>query len=146
MHITRVDPNTSQMQAVYDLRHLVFVEEQGVPLELERDNADATAIHLAAWTEDDQAIGTLRILSKGKAAKIGRVAVHPDHRRKGLATQMLTEAMRYSAKEGHLEACLDAQIDALALYEKLGFIATGDTFWDAGILHQYMHRPLEQNA
>ena len=65
---------TDLMPAVYAVRHQVFVVEQAVPPELERDEFDAVAMHLVALRGDD-VIGTLRIVVSGSTAKIGRMAV-----------------------------------------------------------------------
>ena len=56
------------------VRFEVFVDEQGVPRELEADEFDPLATHLVA-IRDDQVVGTLRMLEHCGAAKIGRVAV-----------------------------------------------------------------------
>ena len=37
---------------------------------------------------------------------------------------------------------LDAQMHALAFYERLGYVAEGDVFMDAGIPHRHMRKRL----
>ncbi len=46
--ILAIDAASPLMPAVYALRRAVFVVEQGVPADLEYDEFDAIAIHLAA--------------------------------------------------------------------------------------------------
>ena len=53
------------------IRFKVFVEEQGVPRELEMDENDAQSLHALAYA-DGRAIGTGRLLPDGH---IGRMAV-----------------------------------------------------------------------
>jgi len=58
---------------------------------------------------------------------IVKLAVHPEHRRQGIATQLLEAALRMLRDRGMLEVCLIVEITrkpAIALYEKLGFKIT----------------------
>jgi predicted GNAT family N-acyltransferase len=132
-----------RMDAVYALRHAVFVLEQHVPIEMERDDLDATATHLALLDARGACVATLRLLDAGPVAKIGRVAVRADHRRRGLATALLRRALELARARGHQEALLYAQIDATALYETLGFVSEGEIFVDAGIDHVTMRLSLK---
>jgi len=53
-----------------------------------------------------------------------RVAVHPDYRGQGIATQLIQDALRELKKRGLDDAELDVDIikaGALRLYEKMGF-------------------------
>jgi predicted GNAT family N-acyltransferase len=75
VRIVAVDATSELMPAAYAVRHQVFVVEQAVPPELERDEFDAIAVHLVALRGDD-VVGTLRIVvGGGSTAKIGRMAV-----------------------------------------------------------------------
>ena len=61
---------------------------------------------------------------KGTIVKLG---VHPKHRRKGIAAQLLKETLKRLRDGGMLEACLIVETTtgpAIALYEKLGFKIT----------------------
>jgi predicted GNAT family N-acyltransferase len=123
--------------AGFALRHAVFVLEQNVPEEIERDQYDAGAIHVVAIAEGD-VVGVLRIVDMGEHAKIGRVAVRKDWRGKGVARTMMQYAMDLSRRNGQPRFYLSAQLDALGLYEKLGFSAFGEPFVEAGIDHVAM--------
>jgi predicted GNAT family N-acyltransferase len=119
------------------LRRLVFVHEQGVPAADEFDAYDLTATHLVALLDGDL-VGTLRILFLDEHVKIGRVAVAPSARGRGIATRMMNHAMDHARGLGRTKFYLTAQIDKLALYEKLGFVAFGDEFQDGGMPHLAM--------
>ena len=77
-------------EALSSLRHVVFVEEQGVPLELELDGEDPDAHHAAAFSDDGEVIGTGRLLESGK---IGRMAVRQPLRRRGIGLALLLALM-----------------------------------------------------
>ena len=122
----------------FEVRHIVFVEEQSVPVELERDELDATAIHLLA-TDGDRPVGAARIVLKDETGKIGRVCVLREMRGTGLGAALIREALTILRdRPGITRAALGAQIDALGFYEKLGFTAYGPVFDDAGIDHRMM--------
>ncbi len=124
----------------YAVRHTVFVGEQNVPVDLERDALDATAIHLLA-TVAGQPVGAARIVVKGDTGKIGRVCVLREQRGTGLGAALIREALEILRDTpGVSRAALGAQIDALGFYEKLEFTAYGDVFDDAGIEHRMMER------
>jgi len=119
------------------LRRDVFILEQRVPEDVERDAYDATATHIVALLDGDVA-GVLRIVFLPEHAKFGRVAVARAARGKGLATAMMQVAMRLARDAGETRFYLTAQTDKLALYEKLGFAAYGDEFEDGGMPHLAM--------
>ena len=120
------------------IRLKVFVEEQHVPVEEERDAHDETATHLLAVV-DGQALGTARILRDGTTGKIGRVAVLPQARGTGLGAALIRAALvELRATPGVTRAKLGAQTHAIGFYEKLGFAAYGPEYLDAGIPHRDM--------
>ena len=127
----------------YALRFAVFVEEQNVPLELERDALDDSAIHLLARV-DDIPMGAARIVLKEDTGKIGRVCVLRQARGTGLGAALIREALAIlRTTPGITRAALGAQTDAVGFYERLGFTAYGDVFDDAGIDHRMMELRFE---
>jgi ribosomal-protein-alanine N-acetyltransferase len=57
-------------------------------------------------------------------ATIIKIAVHPERRRKGIATALLTEALGMVRTRGIIEVCLNVEIvrhPAVELYRKIGF-------------------------
>ena len=124
------------------LRRTVFVEEQGVPEAEEWDDLDGQAIHVLAWL-DGQPTGTARILIDGPVGKIGRVCVLPAAGGTGLGAALIRaslDVLRF--RPGITHAKLGAQVQAIGFYEKLGFIACGELYDDAGIPHRDMIREL----
>lgn len=127
------------MAALRELRSQVFIEEQGVPADIEWDGRDETAQHVVA-EHDGQVLGCGRLLSDGR---IGRLAVLPDHRGRGIGLQMLSLLVQL-AKEGGLgQVYLHAQKTAVAFYARAGFEARGESFQEAGIEHQDMQQTLD---
>ena len=120
--------------ALSAVRIAVFVDEQGVDRAEELDGEDATARHFIAETADGQPIGTARLLPSGQ---IGRMAVLPAWRRRGIGARLLELAVA-AAREDATPVFLHAQVDAIPFYERSGFEAVGDMFDEADIRHRKM--------
>ncbi len=141
--MTEVRParDRSEVDAALALRYEVFCGEQGVSLEEELDGRDGEALHLVAL-EHGAVVGTCRLLLEGGDVKLGRMAVAPSHRGRGLAAELLAEADVRARELGGERIVLAAQLTARRLYERAGYAPCGDVFLDAAIEHVMMARPL----
>ena len=124
-------------KALRAIRTRVFVEEQGVPVELEWDGLDEHAYHVMALAADGTPIGTGRLLQD---AHIGRLAVLKDWRGKGVGGALLDILLVIANKMGYDEVRLHAQTRVLEFYQRRGFEAQGEEFMEAGIPHVLMVR------
>jgi predicted GNAT family N-acyltransferase len=138
--------------ACFAVRREVFVEEQGVPPELEYDTYDATAVHVLAVRADGVPLGTGRLLHGADAlaktgadasvGSLGRLAVTRAARGLGVGAALVA-AIEEAARERGLDAVdLHAQTRALGFYERLGYAAYGPEFPDAGMPHRAMRKAL----
>lgn len=127
----RVGP-THDVAACRALRRTVFIEEQGVPETVERDGRDGQAQHVLA-TMQGRPVGCARILTDSDTGRIGRVCVLPGHRGQGIGAALVRACVEHlRGLPGIVRAELGAQTNALGLYERLGFVAFGPEFEDAG--------------
>ena len=134
---------TDDFDACLALRFDVFVVEQGVPVEEERDDLDDSALHLLA-SDNGVPLGTARIVFLDDTAKIGRVCVVKSARGTGLGAKLIEACVETARTQaGITRAKLGAQIQALGFYEKLGFEPCGEVYLDAGIEHRDMVRALK---
>jgi predicted GNAT family N-acyltransferase len=132
--------HTDDLARCLDLRRKVFIDEQGVSEADERDDYDASAIHLLA-RDGDLPVGTARIVLNGPVGKIGRVCVLKPYRGTGLGAGLIRFALAYLEANPDLHtARLGAQTHALGFYQRLGFTVIGDEYQDAGIPHYDMER------
>jgi predicted GNAT family N-acyltransferase len=127
----------SEVAAALALREDVFCGEQGVSLADERDGLDGDAVHLVAVV-DGAVLGTCRLLVEGTTIKLGRMAVAPPARGRGLARALLDEADSESRALGGERIALAAQVAAQSVYERRGYDPYGEVFLDAGIEHVMM--------
>jgi predicted GNAT family N-acyltransferase len=130
-----------ELAAALDLRERVFCGEQGVSLEADRDGHDDEATHRVAL-EDGRVIGTCRLLFRGVVARLGRLAVEPGERGRGVGATILREADRAARAGGAERISLHAQTYALTLYAHGGYVERGATFVEEGIEHVAMEKVL----
>ena len=131
----------AELDAAMALRHAVFVVEQHVPLAEELDGRDREALHLVA-VSDGNVVGTCRLLFADGTAMLGRMAVAPGWRGRGIASRLLAEAEARARSDGADRMALAAQTGALGLYERAGYHVYGDRFLEAGIEHVMMEKPV----
>lgn len=125
------------------IRFAVFVDEQGVPPELEPDDNDADACHVLATIRDGESIGTARLLMNGH---IGRMAVLAHARRQGVGSALLQHLVEVARERGLQQVFLHAQLKAMPFYARHGFVAHGPVFDDAGIDHRAMRLELKNHS
>lgn len=124
------------------LRTRVFVEEQGVPAELERDERDATAVHALSRDDGGRVVATGRLIIRGATATVGRMAADRSVRGRGHGAAVLEELHRQAVLRGVTEVELHAQVSARRFYERAGYTAEGAEYEEAGIAHVTMRRRL----
>jgi len=129
-----------ELGAALDLRRRVFCDEQGVPLELERDGRDATALHLVAVDGSGAVVATCRLLHDGGAMLLQRMAVDRAARGLGVGARLLDAAHAEAAAAGAREVELHAQLAVRDFYARAGYAAEGPEFEEAGIVHVAMRR------
>ena len=130
------------LQACFDLRQAVFVGEQSVPASLEMDGQDAEARHFAL-KDDGKIIATCRVRRMGSAAKIERMAVEKDSRRKGIGQELMKYVLQHLMGAGDIQLLkLSSQADAVPFYERLNFKKRGPEYMEAGMPHYDMTREL----
>ena len=121
------------------LRHAVFVLEQGVPEEIERDDIDKDCSHVIAEDSSGTAIGCGRLLPDGH---IGRMSVLREWRGRGVGTALLGRLIALATEGGYRRVMANAQEQACLFYQRHGFTAVGEPFFEAGIVHRAMERAL----
>ncbi len=132
----------ADMDAVYALRHEVFVVGQDVPEDMEYDEHDPGCDHAVARL-DGEVVGTGRLLDPvDGTATVGRMAVAEAARGRGVGARVLA-LLEERARERGVEAVeLHAQVHATGFYERAGYTAFGDVYDEAGIDHVSMRKPL----
>lgn len=130
-------------EACKAIRFAVFVDEQGVPAEIELDEKDADARHWLAL-DGHRPVATARALALPEDTwKIGRVAVQADQRGKGVGLAVMRVIATEARLAGAKRLVLESQVHAMPFYARLGYAPVGEEFMEAGIPHRKMQLTLD---
>jgi len=134
--------DADQLAEAFAVRLAVFVGEQGVPEAEEFDDYDFDPVTTHAIVRDlnnGMVVGTARLLFPGEPGevKIGRVAVLPAARHRGLGTMLMKALERRALLSMEpVTIFLSAQVTAASFYEKLGYQLVGAVYDEVGIPHR----------
>lgn len=122
---------------VFRLRQQVFVVEQGDPYDdLDGRDPEPGTVHVLL-EEDRRLVGVARVLDEGDHRRIGRVALLPEARGRGLSGPLMEACL---AACGGDPIVLAAQTPLAGWYATFGFEVTGPEFLDGSIPHVPMRR------
>ena len=129
-----------QNDAIFRLRHDVFVGEQEIYSEPDRDGKDPDCLHVLALMKG-RIVATCRLLQVEldgiPAIKLGRLAVGRAHRRRGVGGAVV-ERVNTHLKEQGVMGVMHAQAHLEKWYAGLGWRRVGKPFMEAGIEHVKM--------
>ena len=125
------------------LRERIFVVEQTCAFQ-DADGADPRALHLLG-RENGKLVAYARIFGPGvqkELAVIGRVIVAPEARSGGHGRTLMREAIDATrAAFGPCPIWIGAQARLERFYAELGFVTSGPSYDEDGILHLPMTLP-----
>lgn len=126
---------TWQQAGAYYVRIQGMAKQHGITLRREFDEHDTPDTKYIVLTEDDFPIATCRFYPlDDDSAMIGRVAVLPEYRGKGLGVKGLEEMETWLFELGYKKAVIESRDVAVEFYKKLEYVITdskiihGDTF------------------
>lgn len=123
------------------IRKTVFMEEQGFLNEF--DQTDETAFHLVLYADGaPAAVARLFAQQNDEAYIVGRIAVLPRYRGLHLGSRILKEAEQRAKQNGARTLALSAQCRVQPFYQKNGYTATGDVYFDEFCPHIHMEKIL----
>ena len=121
---------------VFDIRQRVFVDEQKVSLEEEYDEYEDQSRQYMLWVEKQPA-GTARWRFTKDGIKLERFAILTNFRSNG-AGSALVKAVLADVIPYQKMIYLNAQVPAMNLYRRAGFVEEGELFYEANIPHYKM--------
>jgi predicted GNAT family N-acyltransferase len=124
-----------EQAAIARVRRTVFIDEQGVPEAMEWEAGDPDCLWFVAVGPGDAVVGIGRLTPDGR---IGRMAVLPGWRGRGVGSALLAAAVEAARAKGQSRVELSAQTRATSFYARQGFVAHGQEYLDAGIPHRAM--------
>lgn len=121
------------------IRETVFVKEQGFKEEF--DSVDLIATHIVIYN-DGKPAAVGRYFNEGNSPTyhIGRVAVMKEYRGLGYGKDIMDIAEKHIKAEGGEKIEVSAQLQAKLFYEKCGYTAVGDIYYDEHCKHILMFK------
>ncbi|MGN0771742.1 MAG: GNAT family N-acetyltransferase [Christensenellales bacterium] len=120
------------------IRHKVFEIEQGFQDEF--DEIDEWADTIVLY-DDELPIATGRVFLYDRDSdiyKLGRIAVVKEFRKHGLGAHVVKELESIAIARGAKVLLISAQVRSQGFYEKCGYSATDDTYYEEHVLHVKM--------
>ncbi len=131
------------LEAIFALRRVVFIDEQNVDPYEEWDGRDEDAVHAVALI-GGEVVGTGRLLTDQdeETCRIGRMAVRQDLRRHRIGDKILALLEEAARERGFQNALLHAQTYVKDFYAQAGYTEQGEMFMEADIEHVAMTKRL----
>ena len=130
----------AELYSILQLRQEIFIIEQDC-IYPDIDNKDENAQHFMAFDEG-KLVGCLRILRRGvtfEECSIGRVVVSAQYRRKGIAQNLMQQAMAVIKNDWKKQYIrISSQAYAAPVYAALGFRVVSGEYIEDGIPHVEM--------
>ena len=134
----------NSLYALLAVRQQVFVVEQNCAY-LDADGIDNIADHIMGRDVDGNLIAYCRIYPRADGWHIGRVLVVESHRRQGVATGLINQALMHCQQTRRglpqlaiQDVHLSAQCYLIDFYQSCGFSVHGKPYVEDGIPHQDM--------
>ena len=125
------------------IRKKVFIEEQGVPEDLEFDQLDSQTTHYVGYV-DGEPVTTARIHERAAHEyHLQRVATLKEHRGKGYGRELIIFIERSLRHIPDAKVWLSAQDTALPFYEKMGYSVLGEGYIEADMPHHSMEKYID---
>ena len=145
MKIVPVKTN-EELEYCLEVRRKVFIEEKGVPKEIEIDEFDkdvSCCEHFAVF-ENEKAVGAFRVRRLDKeTVRLQRFCFLNECRGKGLGKRALDFIDKYYKKEDIKRITADAKFEVSGFYEKCGYKVVSDVFDEAGIPHVKIEKEIK---
>lgn len=128
--------------ACVSIRHNVYVDGMGISVADEFDGRDDDCVHVLVRL-DGVPVGAARLMQMDHCVKLQRVAVLETARGRGIGGELVKASIDHA--RDHMAARqmrLGAQVKAMTLYARHGFVPVGDIFLDVGMPHQEMVRDM----
>lgn len=131
----------TQVYEILKSRSQIFMLEQNIHC-LDMDDVDYQSRHFFLWDKDRVVAYQRAFYLESNIIKIGRV-LSLQHKR-GLGTQLMKLSLQDIKRNMPCDKiCVDAQVQAIGFYEKMGFCVTSEAFMEEGIPHISMERKLQ---
>ena len=140
----RIAWTQKEIEAHFDIRRKVFVQEQGIFKQSDRDEFDKKAIPIICEI-DGKIVGTVRIFPLTSSTWMGgRLAVLKEFRTYMVGPLLVNEAVKTVKRKGGTKFLAHIQPQNVRFFQRLGWKLTGEEVEINGIIHQVMEADLNR--
>ncbi|MDR3594965.1 GNAT family N-acetyltransferase [Clostridium sp.] len=134
-----IDYTNEKFKEVIDLRFNILFKPYGKINKYDYDELDNNSFHLVAL-HNDKIIAYSRMTDLNGKGKITNVVVNPEYIKKGIGVEMLKIHIKKAKDQNINYLYLNARLDTVNFYKKVGFQCKGDTFLSekSGLILQEM--------
>lgn len=139
------EPKTPpEIDAYFEFRWRHLRAPWDMPRGSEKDELEASAMHISASTDSGALIGVGRIhLNSDDEAQIRYMATADSHRGRGVGTAIVARLEQLAKEHGATRVIINARENALPFYQKLGYkVFRGSPTLIGTIAHKLMQKRL----
>lgn len=135
----------NELKICLEIRRTVFIEEKNVPAEIENDEydcLDGRSEHFLVFA-DKKPVGTVRMLfTDSDCVKLQRLCFLKEYRGFGLGSRTVEYLEERYRSLGKKKIFMEAKFAVSPFYEKCGYKAVSDIFYEVGIKHIKMEKEI----
>ncbi|HLO97551.1 MAG TPA: GNAT family N-acetyltransferase [Fimbriimonas sp.] len=142
MIIREIEHLSEDYRRAVELRRIVLRFPLGMDYTEEQLQSENDSVHFLLEV-DGEVLGSAMYTPYDETTiKVRQVAVHPDHRGKGLGAKLMLAVEWKAASKGFTKSVLHARQVAVAFYERIGYECFDEPFEEVGIPHRKMRKDL----
>lgn len=122
----------------YLLRWEVLRKPWNQPRGTEKDENEATSIHVMALNEKDECVGVSRLqFNSSEEAQVRFMGVRDDQQGKGVGKKLMSYLEEKAKEKGAKKVMLQARENAVQFYLSIGYAVVEKSFLMWGIIQHY---------
>jgi len=143
MKLHLIQTGTEAYEQMKELRLTVLLRPINVPETYIDPEREAGELLLAASNEQDLVVGCCILTPKEEGRiQLRQMAVDTALQGKGLGARIVAFAEEVAQERGFRELYMHARDAVMDFYTKCGYRVRGDRFFEVGIPHHIMYKPL----
>ena len=141
MKIQKINFSDSDFLKVRKIRKTIFSDEMGISESELFDRFDEIADHFL-FVEQDNVIGSVRLIQVENSMKLERMAIYREHRQHNFGYDAIKQIINHYKEKSIEKIILDSVYDIRNFYKKCGFTEIGKIFDRVGLPHIKMELSL----
>lgn len=138
MKVTEIEWCSPEYQSALELRHEVLRAPLGLKLTAAELDGEHGQLHFGLYDDGDLIATLVARPHSTTLIQLRQMAVRPDRQAQGVGRRLIEHCEDNLQSRGFQEITLNARLNTVAFYEKLGYQIVGDVFEKITLEHQKM--------